>query len=45
VFAFHNNVDNPFPQVSAIVSTSGPFAFQGPGNTKTGIGFRLAKSF
>ncbi len=45
VFFFHNDVDNPFPQASAIVPISGPFAFQGPGSGKTGGGFRLKASF
>ena len=44
-FFFHNDVGNPFPQVSAIVPISGPFALQGPGSGKTGGGFRLKASF
>jgi len=44
-FFFHNSVDNPFPQVSAIVPISGPFAYQGPGSNKIGFGVRLKASF
>jgi hypothetical protein len=44
-FFFHSFVDNPFPQVSAVVPISGPFAFQGPGSDKTGVGFRLRTAF
>ena len=45
VFVFHNDVDNPFPQASAIVPIGGPFAFQGPGSGKTGAGVRFRASF
>jgi hypothetical protein len=45
VFAFHNGLDNPFPQASAIVATSGPFAFAPAGNAKTGVGFRFRATF
>jgi len=45
VFVFHNDIDNPFPQASAIVPIGGPFAFQGPGSGKTGAGVRFRASF
>ncbi len=44
-FFFYNDLDNPFPAASAIVPISGPFAFIGPGNSKTGFGVRLTKAF
>lgn len=44
-FVFHNDLRNPFPWLSAIVPTSGPFAFKGPGSGKTGAGLRFRTSF
>jgi hypothetical protein len=43
-YMFYNFLDNPFPQVSAIVPISGPNAFEHRGSTKIGIGFRLRAS-
>jgi hypothetical protein len=44
-FVFKAFVDNPFPELSAIVPISGPFAFQGPGSDKTGVGIRFRTAF
>jgi hypothetical protein len=44
-FFFYNDLQNPFPQVSAIVPISGPSAFAPTSNSKSGFGFRLRASF
>jgi hypothetical protein len=45
LFFFRNSLSNPFPQASAIVPISGPFAFMSSGDSKLGFGFRLRASF
>jgi hypothetical protein len=45
VFFFYNDLQNPFPQVSAIVPISGPLAFSPSSNSKVGFGLRFRASF
>jgi hypothetical protein len=45
VFFFYNDIQNPFPQASAIVPISGPSAFVKGSDSKLGVGFRLRASF
>jgi hypothetical protein len=40
-YFFYNDLQNPFPQASAIEPIAGPFAFGSPGNSKVGFGLRL----
>jgi hypothetical protein len=44
-FFFYNDLQNPFPQVSAIVPISGPLAFSPSSNSKVGFGLRFRASF
>src|SRR5262249_47847297 len=44
-FFFYNDLQNPFPQVSAIVPISGPQAFAPSSNSKIGFGLRFTASF
>lgn len=44
-FFFYNDVQNPFPQVSAIVPISGASAFAPSRNSKLGFGLRFRASF
>jgi hypothetical protein len=44
-FFFYNDIQNPFPQVSAIVPISGASAFAPTSNSKAGVGVRLRASF
>jgi hypothetical protein len=44
-FFFYDDVQNPFPQVSAIVPISGPSAFAPGSNSKVGFGLRFRTSF
>jgi hypothetical protein len=44
-FFFYNDLENPFPQVSAIVPISGPLAFGPSANSKVGIGLRFSGAF
>jgi hypothetical protein len=45
VFFFYNDLQNPFPQASAIEPISGPFAFGSLGDSKVGFGLRFRASF
>ena len=44
-FFFYNDIQNPFPQVSAIVPVSGRSAFEKGSDSKMGIGLRFRASF
>ena len=44
-FAFWNDLDNPFPQASAIVAVAGPVAYEGAGSRKLGLGVRVRVGF
>jgi hypothetical protein len=45
VFFFYNDLQNPFPQASAIEPISGPFSNGTLGDSKVGVGVRFRASF